>query len=468
MSEGFRWHRENNDLKATHSFACCAGSGFFCKFEFVTNFNAMGAPNRVLIITYYWPPSAGSGVQRWLKFAKYLPDFGWEPVVFTPENPDFDLKDETLLAEIPAQLEVLKFPIWEPYQLFRKVKRQEIKDTSIILEQKRKSFLDRLAIWLRANTLVPDPRVFWVRPSVKYLTDILAANDFKAVITTGPPHSMHLIGRGLKRATGIPWVADFRDPWSSWEFLDTLPMISLVRDRHNQLEHSVFREANALVTISPTFQKEMQELAQREVYLLTNGFDGSDLPMGFARAPLPSQVFEIVYTGVIDSIRNPIPFLKALKHVFEASGMPVRMTFVGRVSETVKAFVAEDGWLVQNVLFTGYVNHEVVFGYYEKAHLLLLILTDTKNARGNIPGKLFEYLATNRRILALGDPLGDSAKLIHEAEAGKVISHLAEQEIVSYLTLAQSLRNIPPPQTGLGQFERRQITQSLAEILDDL
>ena len=144
------------------------------------------------------------------------------------------------------------------------------------------------------------------------------------------------------------------------------------------------------------------------------------------------------------------------------------MTFVGRVSEAVKAFVAEDPWLGDHVVFTGYLSHESVFGYYEKAHLLLLILTDTKNAKGNIPGKLFEYLATNRRILALGDPSGDAARLIHEAEAGRVISHLAEQEIESFLKLADSLRTTPPPQAGLGQFERRQITRKLAEILDDL
>ncbi|WP_209330217.1 glycosyltransferase [Lunatimonas salinarum] len=428
----------------------------------------MDAPSRVLIITYYWPPTAGSGVQRWLKFAKYLPAYGWEPVVFTPENPDFDLKDESLVKEVPAQMEVLKFPIWEPYHLLRKAKRQEIKDTSVILEQKRKSLLDHVAIWLRANTLIPDPRVFWVRPSVKYLVDILAANNFKAVITTGPPHSMHLIGRNLKRATGIPWIADFRDPWSSWEFLDTLPMMSLVRQRHRKLEGSVFGEANALITISPTFQQEMEELSGRSVHLLTNGFDADDLPVDFAKEPSKGRVFEIVYAGVIDAIRNPIPFLNALRKSFGSTELSVRMTFVGRVSEAVKTFIAEDSWLIRHVAFAGYVSHEEVFRYYERAHLLLLILTDTKNAKGNIPGKLFEYLATNRRILALGDPAGDAAKLIHDAEAGKVISHSEEGEIEAFLHVANTLRATPLPSAGMGSFERRRITGKLAEILDEL
>lgn len=211
---------------------------------------------RVLIITYYWPPSAGSGVQRWLKFSKYLPEFGWQPVIFTPENPDFSLQDESLKQEVDKHTEVLKFPIWEPYHLFRTLKKQGPKDTASILEYKDPGLLDQLAVWLRGNLLIPDPRLFWIKPSVKFLEGIWEQNDFKAIITTGPPHSMHLLGRNLKRKTGIPWLADFRDPWSTWEFLDTLKLSGFARKKHQKLERSVFEEADRLVTISPTFQKE--------------------------------------------------------------------------------------------------------------------------------------------------------------------------------------------------------------------
>ena len=154
---------------------------------------------RVLIITYYWPPSGGSGVQRWLKFAKYLPEAGWEPVIFTPENPDFDLKDESLLKEISPNLEVIRFPIWEPYQLFAKVKKKGKSHPSRILEQQKKGILEKLAIWLRANLLVPDPRVFWVKPATQFLNELLQEGQFQAIITTGPPHSLHLIGQKLKQ-----------------------------------------------------------------------------------------------------------------------------------------------------------------------------------------------------------------------------------------------------------------------------
>lgn len=426
----------------------------------------MSSRKRVLIITYYWPPSAGSGVQRWLKFAKYLPECGWEPVVFTPENPDFDLKDPSLEKEVPKEVEVLKFPIWEPYQLLRTVKKGKTSDPAIIMEKGDKSFIDRMAIWLRANVLVPDPRVFWVKPAVNFLLGVMEQNDIKAVITTGPPHSMHLIGRDLKRKTGITWLADFRDPWTTWEFLDTLPMIAWIRSLHRKLEASVFREANALITISPTFKLEMEAIAQRGMEVLTNGFDPDDLPKGFRGLSPEQEIFEVVYSGVIDAIRNPIPFLSVFKHVFEGNPFPVRMTFVGKVSSLVRNTVENDEWLSSHVVFAGYVSHSTVFDYYEKAHLLLLILTDTKNAKGNIPGKLFEYLATGRRILALGDSSGDTAEILHGMGTGRVVSHRSDKEIEMFLINAFEHRMLPLAEGAMEKYSRKHITRELAFLLD--
>jgi len=423
---------------------------------------------KVLIVTYYWPPSAGSGVQRWLKFAKYLPEYGWEPVIFTPENPDFDLKDTSLLSEIPAALEVLKFPIWEPYSLFRKFKKEKLKDTSKILERDKKKPLDKMAIWLRANLLIPDPRVFWVKPSVDYLTQILEANKFEAVITTGPPHSMHLIGLGLKRKTGIKWLADFRDPWSTWEFLDVLPMHSLVRKRHQKMEAEVLKEADAVVTISPTFQKEIEHIAGRKINLLTNGFDGADLPVDFKSYSPVTGKLNIVYTGIIDSIRDPLPFIQAFKSFFEIHTVKVNLTFVGKVSDKITDYIEKDDWLKSHITFAGYVSHQEVFSYYERAHLLLLILTNTKNAKGNIPGKLFEYIATGRPIIALGDPEGDSAKIIREADAGEVFTHSDQEGIKDFLQ--KTLDHQPPVQDGKysNPFERKYLTKKLSEFLNGL
>lgn len=419
---------------------------------------------RVLIITYYWPPSAGSGVQRWLKFAKYLPDFGWEPVVFTPENPDFDLKDTTLEKEVPKNVEVLKFPIWEPYGIFRKVKKQQ-DSPGKILEKKNKSWRDLAAIWLRANALIPDPRIFWKRPAVGFLLDIVKSGQFDAIITTGPPHSMHLIGLDIKRKTGICWLADFRDPWSTWEFLDTLPMMAWVKKQHQQLEKQVLAEADVVTTISPTFQADLEKISGRKVNLLTNGFDESDLPQPWPHHPISQSPIEILYTGGIDSIRNPIPFLLAFKKVFENGNVEVRLRFVGLVSEAVREMVEKDTWLTNHVRFEGYMSHQAVFDYYKKSHLLLLILTDTKNAKGNIPGKLFEYMATGRPIVALGDPEGDAAKILSEAHAGRVFAHTDLAEIEAFLSsfkpyLAKS------DSSSIQQYSRKSLTEKLTQLID--
>lgn len=406
-------------------------------------------------------------MQRWLKFAKYLPDAGWEPVIFTPENPDFDLKDETLLKEIPPQLEVIKFPIWEPYQLFSKLKGKSKTHPGRLLEQKEKGFLEKAAIWARANLLVPDPRVFWVNPSVKFLTDLAKNGQFQAVITTGPPHSMHLIGLELKRKTGLPWIADFRDPWSQWEFLDTLPMTSLIRRKHQQLEQSVLKEADAVLTISPTFQRDLGKLGHRKIDLLTNGYDPADIPAGFSPKAKEPGKLHLVYSGIIDAIRNPIPLMKAMKAEFEGNKEQVEWTFVGKVSEQVQNYVKSDSWLNSHIHFAGYVAHSEVFGFYAKADALVLILTDTKNAQGNIPGKLFEYLATGVPVLALGDPNGDSALILRDAGAGTVLAHTDQSAIQKQLRSLFQSSGVIAKAKGLENYSRKNLSVQLAKLLDE-
>jgi glycosyltransferase involved in cell wall biosynthesis len=421
---------------------------------------------RVLIITYYWPPSGGSGVQRWLKFAKYLPEAGWEPVIFTPENPDFDLKDESLEKEISKELEVMKFPIWEPYQLLDRIRGKKESHPGRVLEQKEQSFLEKAAIWLRANLMIPDPRVFWVKPSVKFLTELIEKGQFQAIITTGPPHSMHLIGRDLKRKTGIFWLADFRDPWSQWEFLDKLPMQDRVRNKHKKLEQEVLKEADVVTTISPTFQHDLEQLAGRNIDLLTNGFDSSDIPERFSIAEKKAGSLHLVYTGIIDSIRNPMPLLKAMREEFSQEKGEVKFTFVGRVSDQVREEIAGDSWLSAHVNFAGYVSHGEVFDYYKQADALALILTNTKNAKGNIPGKLFEYMATTLPIMALGDPEGDSAKILEKSGAGKVLSHSDRVAIQISLRKLFERSGEAESATGIEQYSRRNLSFQLARLLD--
>ena len=181
--------------------------------------------NRVLIISYYWPPSGGAGVQRWLKFSKYLRDFGWEPVIYTPENPESPDVDKSLLKDIPPGIEVIKKQIWEPYDAYKRFigqKKDEKIQAGFLSEKKRNPLFENISVWIRGNFFIPDARRFWIKPSIRFLIKYLAAHPVNAIVSTGPPHSMHLIALGLKKKLNIPWLADFRDPWTTIDFYHQL------------------------------------------------------------------------------------------------------------------------------------------------------------------------------------------------------------------------------------------------------
>jgi hypothetical protein len=424
---------------------------------------------RVLIITYYWPPLAGSGVQRWLKFAKYLPDFGWEPIIFTPENPDFELNDHSLLYDISPNLEVIKFPIWEPYQLFRRFKKGKPKNVSSILENRDKSLFDRIGIAARANFLVPDPRIFWVKPSTEFLIDCVLKGQFDAIISTGPPHSLHLIARNVKRKTGIPWIADFRDPWTQWDFNISLPMMNWVRRLHKNLEKSVLSEASEIVTISPTFQKEFATLSNKNVRLITNGFDESDQNhQGIS--PLERKTFdelEILYTGVIDALRDPVPFFNVMKSVFSQSRKSMKCRFVGKVPSSIIDYVRNDEYLKEHVIFEGYVSHQKVFDFYQRADLLLLVLTKENNSKGNIPGKVFEYMASGKFTLALGNPQGDTAHILSSSNAGRVFLHSDHEGLFDFLNQFDP-KVFSTKKQEVDQYSRKKLTEKLVKLINDI
>ena len=231
---------------------------------------------QVLIVAYYWPPSAGSGVQRWLKFVKYLPEYGITPIVLTPENPDAEWTDSSLETEIPLDIEVLKLPVWEPYRFWRRIKSAFTGSSK--LASNSPSSESGLAKWIRGNFFLPDPRIFWVKPASIFLEDLIRTRQIKIVITTGPPHSMHLIGlRVKKNCPDIKWVADFRDPWSTWGALKKFKPSSTAMGIHRRLERSVFDNADEILTISPFYVRQLSALSGRSVHLLTNGFDEEDI-----------------------------------------------------------------------------------------------------------------------------------------------------------------------------------------------
>ena len=231
---------------------------------------------RLLIITYYWPPTGGSGVQRWVKFSKYLPERGWQPVIYTPENPEQLALDESLLADIPECAEVIKTHITEPYEIYRRLTGGKKGAEVNPVNAQHKNWKQRLSLWIRGNCFIPDPRIGWVRPSVRFLVKYLKEHPVDAVVTTGPPQSVHLIGRGLKRALGLHWIADFRDPWTEMFYYKHLGLSAAADRRHRRLEQSVLDGADTIVSVSPPVAADFRAKTKTPVVLITNGFDEDD------------------------------------------------------------------------------------------------------------------------------------------------------------------------------------------------
>lgn len=426
---------------------------------------------KVLIITYYWPPSGGSGVQRWLKFVKYLPSFGWEPYVFTPENPAFAIRDESLLKDVPPEAEVIRLPIWEPYDIFLKLSgtsKKSLKPTELVGASKR-SLFQAIATWIRGNLFIPDPRVFWVRPSVNFLYDFIREHKIKTIITTGPPHSLHLIGYRLKkRNPGIHWLADFRDPWTQWGFLDTIKTGSLARILHKRLERKVLSTADKIITITPFYVRQFSSLAERRVTLLPNGYDEDDFKNFTVKK---TDKFLVRHVGIINERCDPRSFVSALREGMEENkdfAEHVTLEFIGEVHPSFKSIVLQDSLLSKVSIFQGNIPHKELLVKYGESSLLLLVLHGYKDAEGYMPGKLFEYLATGIPVLGVGPADGDAAEMLREARAGEMLEATNVAGIKEFILKqfnewkAGKKRDTNP---GISKYSRKELTQQLAELL---
>ncbi len=427
---------------------------------------------KVLIITYYWPPSGGSGVQRWLKFAKYLPSFGWHPYIFTPENPSFEIRDDTLLKDVPPEAEVIHFPIWEPYGLFRKASSMAGKkapNQTDLVTTGRRGIFQSIATWIRGNLFIPDARIFWVKPSADFLPDILRSNRIDTIITTGPPHSLHLIGLRLKRANpSLRWIVDLRDPWSEWDFLDTLMLNKWARRKHQRLEREVLERADRVITIAPYHVNRFEKLGGRKVELITNGFDEGD----FADIKRTrTKKFTIRHIGMVDELRDPRPFMNALRSVLTAQPSwreQVAVEFIGSVNSAFRSFVGEDGVLAAVTSFRDPMPHRDLVHLYGETDVQLLVLAHTALAPGNLPGKFFEYLASGNFIFGIGPEVGDAANILRQTHAGEMIERHNGEGIINLLRSRfhhwQGGGN--ESERDVGSFSRRNLTGKLVALLE--
>ncbi len=419
---------------------------------------------KVLLIVYYWPPARGPGVQRWLYFVRYLSEFGVEPVLYLPENPHYPLRDPELEELVPEGLKVYRSRFWEPYGLaglFSRKKTRRI--SSGIIHRKNPTLLERAMLWIRGNLFIPDARRFWVKTALRELPDILSREGIDTVVTSGPPHSLHLIGLGLKRQQPVRWVADFRDPWTEIGYFEALLPGKRALKRHKELESKVLASADRILTTSSITRQAFKAITPRPISVVTNGYDG---PVGDGRQP--EGDFVLAHIGSLLSDRNPEPLWNALKNLKARDpgfGQHLRLELTGVVSDEIVGNLKEKG-LWEHTLIRPYVPHREALALQRRAQVLLLIEIDAPHTRGILPGKLFEYMAAARPVLAIGPAGWEAAERVAESGCGKGFTYgqqgaLEEQLKAWYAAYLQGILHQNP--AGARPYHRKVLTEQLVK-----
>ncbi|WP_299554899.1 glycosyltransferase family 4 protein [Seonamhaeicola sp.] len=422
---------------------------------------------KALIITYYWPPAGGPGVQRWLKFVKYLPEFNIDPVVFIPENPNYALRDDSLVDEVPDGVTILKFPIKEPYKLARFFSKKKSNTISkgIISEERNQSLIEKIMLYVRGNFFIPDARKNWVTPSVKFLSDYISKETIETIITTGPPHSLHLIGMQLKDRLGVKWIADFRDPWTTIGYHKKLKLTRRSQKKHSFLERSVLNSADQVIVTSFVTKDVFSEMTPKPIEVITNGYDYEPV-----EAVDLDAKFSLAHIGSLLSKRNPEILWSVLSDlVNEVPGFSsnFQLNFVGAVSGEVMQSL-ENYNLSSFVNDIGYISHKEAVKFQRKSQVLLLIEIDSEDTRSIIPGKLFEYMVSNRPIMAMGPKGSDVEKLIKETNTGNYFYYSDYDSLKTTIMdhykayKANSLESFP---IGLQKYSRKKLTETLSKLI---
>ena len=422
---------------------------------------------KVLIITYYWPPAGGSGVQRWLKFVKYLRNFDIEPVIYTVQDPKYTLIDKTLKNDIPENIEILKQPIWEPNNLLTIFKSKQQKTSAGFLDP-NPSFFEKQLQFIRANYFIPDARKYWVKPSVKFLSEYLKHNKVDVIITTGPPHSLHLIGMELKNRFPIKWISDFRDPWTDIDYFHQLPLTEKSKLKHKALETKVLRQSDAVIVIGKTM-KEKYDKFNNSIHVISNGFDGA-----IAKNQIVlDKKFSITHIGLMNADRNPKILWEALSELVNENtnfANDLEIKLIGEVSEEVKKNIS-DYKLEKTTQYISYVPHNKVMEYQRSTQILLLAVNNVPSAKGIITGKIFEYLQAKRPILAIAPTGGDLAEIIKNTNSGKVVGFDEKDLLKKYIfDLYQKYKNgsLEIESKNIEKYKRKNLTRQLSEVIKSL
>ena len=424
---------------------------------------------KILIITYYWPPAGGPGVQRWLKFVKYLPEFGIDPIVYCPENPNYPIIDKSLLSEIPKTITVLKQPINEPYglaSLFSKNSTKKI-SSGVIPKAKKQSLIEKVMLYVRGNYFIPDARKNWIKPSVSFLSNYIQNHQIETIITTGPPHSLHLIGLNLKEQLEIKWLADFRDPWTTIGYHKALRLTKLSEAKHKEFELKILNTADEIIVTSNHTKNEFQTKTKHAVSVITNGYDSHSITI-----EEKDTLFTLSHIGSLLSERNPKVLWEVLSELIQENkdfSKAFQLNLVGVVSDDVLESIYKNG-LEEYVNIAGYVSHDDAIKFQLQSQLLLLIEIDSEDTKAIIPGKVFEYLISETPILAIGPRDADIEQIIKSTNTGTYFSYnqkgLLKNQLLNYFDAYQN-NDLKVNAIGLQPYSRKALTEKLSIIINN-
>lgn len=431
---------------------------------------------KVLIITYYWPPAGGPGVQRVLKFAKYLPEFGWQPLVLTVKKGEYPAIDETLAEDIPECCKIYKTNSIEPnlfYKKFAGMKPDE-KIPVAVLAEKNLNWKKRLANWIRLNLFIPDAKIGWRPFAVREGKGIIAREKPDIIFSSSPPPTVHLIAKKLAKWGRIRWIADFRDPWTDIYHYDKVQKSTHTKSRDRTLERKILNTADELITVSKNVASLLaaKKSSKKTITILSNGYDEVDFCdfdkiQGFDK-------FSLTYAGKMNNQQNPTNLWWALGNLVKNSekfAKDLKLLFMGNVAgEIIHEIKANN--LENNLKIAGYVRHKKVLENLCKSHILLLLIPDTKNNEGIVTGKLFEYLATENFILGIGPKNGDAAKILQQTNTGKMFDFNEIEEVKREIEIQyENWRKEIKPKVNkeeIRKYSRRKLTKKLVETFENL
>jgi glycosyltransferase involved in cell wall biosynthesis len=424
---------------------------------------------KVLIITYYWPPSGGSGVQRWLKFVKYFREFGIEPIILTvdPNFATFPFTDKSLIKDIPPGIEIYHTKAQSPFDLYSKIKGKSVPQSGFS-DQSKPGIIDRIIRFIRGNFFIPDARIGWNKYAFKKAQEIIEKYNLDTVITTSPPHSTQLIGLKLKQKFKLRWIADLRDPWTEIYYNKKLYRTFFAKKKDYKMEQLCLKNADKIVVVSEDIKRNFGDNRKEiidKIYVIPNGFDEND----FANLEVQSKKKEqsdfkvISYVGNLGELYPTDGFLEAFEALIRKE-KDWKLQFVGNCSGDVKRKV-DSLKLSQNVEFISYVDHSEAIKYMLNATILLLIIPEVENNKGILTGKLFEYLATGNPILNLGPKDGDAAKILSENAISMTANPNDKQEIINFITNTSKSFNVKEKAKNI--FSRRNLTRQVSKLILD-